>query len=115
MATRPVTLLLTSVGRRVELVRHFLRYVEDHPGRLRVLATEIDPHAPAAQVMGDAVTIVPRTDDPAYVPTIVDLCRSEEVDAVLPLIDPDIAVLGDAEDVPLASVGPVESAMVSDK
>ena len=115
MATRPVTLLLTSVGRRVELVRHFLRYVDDHPGRLRVLATEIDPHAPAAQVMGDAVTIVPRTDDPAYVPTIVDLCRSEGVDAVLPLIDPDIAVLGDAEDVPLASVGPVESAMVSDK
>lgn len=115
MSSRPVTLLLTSVGRRVELVRHFLQYVESHPGRLRVLATEIDPHSPAAQVMGDAVTIVPRTNDPAYVPTIVELCRTEQVDAVLPLIDPDIAVLGDVADVPLASVGPVESAMVSDK
>lgn len=115
MSSRPVTLLLTSVGRRVELVRHFLEYIESNPGRLRVLATEIDPHSPAAQVMGDAVTIVPRTNDPAYVPTIVELCRTEHVDAVLPLIDPDIAVLGDVADVPLASVGPVESAMVSDK
>lgn len=115
MATRPLTLLLTSVGRRVELVRHFLQYAEHNPGRLRVIATEIDPHSPAAQVMGDEVRIVPRTDNPAYVPTIVDLCRSEQVGAVLPLIDPDISVLGEAHEVPLASVGPAAAAMVSDK
>lgn len=115
MAPRPVTFLLSSVGRRVELVRLFLRYMEENPGRLRVLATEIDPHSPAAQVMGDAVRIVPRTDDPAYVPTLVELCRAEGVDAVLPLIDPDIAVLGGVTEIPLASVGASEAAMVSDK
>lgn len=115
MTPRPLTLLLTSVGRRVELVRHFLQYVDDNPGKLRVLATEIDPHSPAAQVMGDAVRIVPRTDDPSYVSTIVDLCRNEQVDVVLPLIDPDISVLGVIAEVPLASVGPDEAEMVSDK
>lgn len=115
MATRPVTLLLTSVGRRVELVRHFLHYVEQNPGRLRVLATEIDPHSPAAQILGDSVRIVPRTNDPDYVATITDVCRTEQVTAVLPLIDPDVAVLAGADEVPLASVGVDAAAMVSDK
>lgn len=116
MPTRPVTFLLTSVGRRVELVRHFLRYMEDNPGRLRLLATEIDPHAPAAQVLGDVVRLVPRADAPDYVSTMAELCEHEQVDAVLPLIDPDIAVLGAAGvGVPLASVGPDEAEVVSDK
>lgn len=111
----PVTLLLTSVGRRVELVRLFLRYIEQNPGRLRVIGTEIDIHAPAAQALGNAIRIVPRTDNPRYVDTITDLCAAEGVDAVLPLIDPDIAVLGAAKGVPLASVGQDEARMVSDK
>lgn len=96
-------------------MRHFLNYRERNPRRLRLLATEIDPLAPAAQVMGDTVRIVPRTEHPDYVGVIVELCESEQVDAVLPLIDPDIAVLGAAKGVPLASVAAPEAAIVSDK
>lgn len=100
----------------MELVRHFLRYMEENPGRLRLLATEIDAHAPAAQALGDVVRIVPRVDAPNYVSTLTDLCSREQVDAVLPLIDPDIAVLGaGGVGVPLASVGPNEAEVVSDK
>lgn len=112
----PVTFLFTSVGRRVELMRHFLAYQEQHPDRLRVLGTEIDPHAPAAQVLGEAVTIVPRVDDPSYPETMAEICHSQRVDAAFPLIDPDIPRLGrDDVEVPLASVTPAAAEMVSDK
>ena len=112
----PITFLFTSVGRRVELMRHFIAYQEAHPDRLRVLGTEIDPHAPAAQVLGDAVTIVPRVNDPSYPKVMAELCQSEGVDAAFPLIDPDIPRLGsDDVAVPLASVTPEAAEMVSDK
>ncbi|WP_158716363.1 ATP-grasp domain-containing protein [Blastococcus sp. Marseille-P5729] len=112
----PLTFLFTSVGRRVELLRHFQHYVEDHPGRLRILGTEIDVFSPAAQLLGDAIRLVPRSDDPSYSSAIADLCESEQVDAVFPLIDPDIAVLGGSTSrIPLRSVASNEAPMVSDK
>lgn len=117
MTRRAVTFLLTSVGRRVELVRHFLEVEAADPERLRVIGTEIDPYAPAAQLLGqDRLHVVPRVDDPGYAPHIRALCEDHDVNAVFPLIDPDIPALGAAgSGVPLAAVSPEMSEVVSDK
>lgn len=112
----PLKVLFTSVGRRVELIRHFLDHAESHPQDLRVLGTELDPFAPAAQLLGDAAIVVPRVDNPTYPQVIAALCEEHGVDVVYPLIDPDIPRLGVVgPSVPLASVNPAAAEMVSDK
>ncbi|WP_206445697.1 ATP-grasp domain-containing protein [Agrococcus sp. KRD186] len=110
-----MTVLFTSVGRRVELIRHFLEYASAHPEDLSVLGTEIDPFSPAAQVLKHAVIKVPRADDPAYLQVISDICHERGVNVIFPLIDPDVYTLGTASRLPLASVGPDAAVIVSDK
>lgn len=86
-------MLLTSVGRRVELVRLLDRAIADNDLPVRLISTDIDPLAPAAHLMGERARMVPKFRDPQFVPAITDICTAEHVDLVLPLIDPDIEVL----------------------
>lgn len=57
-----------------------------------IIATDINPLAPALQV-ADRAYIVPPISDPDYVPTLVKICRKEQIKLIFPLIDPDIPVL----------------------
>jgi carbamoyl-phosphate synthase large subunit len=92
MTGAPVNVLFTSVGRRVELVRAFRRAYAELGVQGRILAVDVDPLAPALGEC-DEVFMVPRTDEPHYVSTLVDLCARERIALVLPLIDPDVPVL----------------------
>lgn len=88
----PVNVLFVSAGRRVELLRLF-RQAYRHLGLSgRILAADIDPLAPALQE-ADARHLVPRVDDPGFVPALAEICRAEEVSLVFPLIDPVIPAL----------------------
>lgn len=92
-----VNVLLTSVGRRVELVRAFRRAYESLGFEGRVVATDVDDLAPAFQAV-DQTYIVPRYTDSDYVPALVDICRRENIDVIFPLIDPDIPLLAKHRD-----------------
>jgi len=87
-----VNVMFTSVGRRVELIRAFKKAYADLGLTGKIVATDIDPLAPALQEV-DRPYIVPRVSDPEYIPTLVKICSREQVDLVFPLIDPDIPVL----------------------
>jgi carbamoyl-phosphate synthase large subunit len=85
-------ILFTSVGRRVELVRVFRRAYESLGLQSNILAVDVDPLAPALQE-ADRSFLVPHLCDPAYISTLVNICRRESVKRIFPLIDPDIPVL----------------------
>lgn len=87
--TPVINLLFTSVGRRVELMRAFRDAFRSGGFEGRIVATDVDPLAPALQEV-DAKHLVPRTADPEFVPTLLEICRRESITAVFPLIDPDI-------------------------
>jgi carbamoyl-phosphate synthase large subunit len=87
-----VNVLFTSVGRRVELLRAFKQAYADLGISGNIVAVDIDPLAPALQE-ADRPCIVPRLADPAYIPTLAEICRREQVHLIFPLIDPDIPVL----------------------
>lgn len=87
-----VNILFTSVGRRVELLRAFKAAYVDLGITGNIIAVDIDPLAPALQE-ADRTYIVPRLSDPAYIPTLIQICRREQVHLIFPLIDPDIPVL----------------------
>jgi len=90
--SRTVNILFTSVGRRVELMHAFRRAYETLGLDGKIVATDIDPLAPALQVV-DCPYVVPRVTSPDYVATLVEICRNDQVNQVFPLIDPDIPVL----------------------
>lgn len=89
---RPVNVLFTSAGRRVELLAAFRRAYDALGLAGHIVAVDIDPLAPALQV-ADRSFIVPRLRAPGYIPALVKICRREQVSLVFPLIDPDIPVL----------------------
>ena len=81
--------LMLSVGRRGELLKQFRQSMS--PGS-RLIATDMSPYAPALY-FADAQYLVPRIDDPAYLDTILDICRKEDIQVVTTFIDPEIQLL----------------------
>lgn len=86
------TTLLTSVGRRVELVRLF----RDAYARLgiegRIVATDLSPLAPALAFV-DKGYITPRVSDAGYLGVLEEIVAREGANLIFPLIDPEIPVL----------------------
>jgi carbamoyl-phosphate synthase large subunit len=105
-ADRPagVTVLLTGVGKRYDIVAAFARHAT-------IVAADPSPLAPA-QYAAHVRRAVPRIDDPGYVAALEALCDELGVDVVLPLTDLDIEILARAreEDTLPALVPPPEAA-----
>jgi carbamoyl-phosphate synthase large subunit len=115
-----INIAFTSVGRRVELLRLFRRAYQDLGLDGRIIALDIDPLAPALQV-ADGRYIVPRLDDPDFIPTLAQICRREHVNLILPRIDADLLVLCKGRQeieqtgARLAMVSPEAAALACDK
>ena len=86
-----MNILFCSAGRRVELLKDFRKSLSVGS---RIVATDMSPYAPAIY-MADAHYLVPAIRDEAYLPTILDICRRERIDAITTLIDPEIEILAE--------------------
>ena len=98
-----MNILLTSVGRRVELVRAFHAAYQSLGMRGEIIGIDIEPLAPALHECNRSY-VVPRLNDPSYASVLIDICRREKVSLVFPLIDPDITNLAGLES-QLSAVG----------
>ena len=88
----PVTVLISSAGRRVELLRGFRRAlgaVGAAPGR--VVATDCSWYSSAFHDADEAF-VVPRLGDPEFVPRLLELCVKHRVDLIVPTIDTEMPV-----------------------
>ncbi len=94
---RPITVLFTSAGRRVELLRAFRAAFRGLGVSGRIIATDVNPLSPALRE-ADQTIRVPRTGDPAFVDAIETAIVRERVHLVFPLIDPDIPILSAARE-----------------
>jgi carbamoyl-phosphate synthase large subunit len=83
-----VSVLLTGVGKRYDIVAAFAQHDT-------TIAADPNPLAPA-QYAAHHRRAVPRIDDPAYVPALADLVAEHDVGAVIPLTDLDLEVLARA-------------------
>lgn len=84
-----MNILFCSAGRRVELLKDFRKSLSEGS---RIIATDMSPYAPAIY-MADAHYLVPSIFDEDYLPTILDICTRESIQAVTTLIDPEIEIL----------------------
>jgi carbamoyl-phosphate synthase large subunit len=92
-----MTILFTSAGRRVALIRAFYRAFETLGISGRVVATDLSATAPALYAV-DRGCIVPPVTSPEYIEVLEAICRSEDVTAIIPTIDPDLPVLAAARE-----------------
>jgi len=87
-----MNVLLTSVGRRFELLRAFRNAYDDLELAGNIVVTDIDPLAPALK-LADRIYMVPRVTDPNLVEELEEITRRENIDLIVPLVDRDIPVL----------------------
>jgi carbamoyl-phosphate synthase large subunit len=83
--------LFTCVGMRVDIVTAFRR------AGATTIAADASPLAPALYA-ADAYALVPRKDDPAYIPALADIVAAHGVDLVVPVTDIDQTVVSERRD-----------------
>jgi carbamoyl-phosphate synthase large subunit len=84
-----MNILILSAGTRNKIVQYFKR---TFAGAGSVIATDMSELAPAIYE-ADAYHIVPAMSTPGYIDVIIDICKKENIDAVLSLIDPELSLL----------------------
>lgn len=90
--SKQINLLLTSVGRRVELVQAF-RSAADRLGiKLTIIGADISDTAPALAYC-DETLIVPRISNPEYIPALLRACEERKISSLVPTIDTDLLLL----------------------
>jgi len=89
---RPVTLLFTCVGRRVELLQAFRAAARRLKTRLRLVGVDSDLTAPALPCVDEPV-IVPRATEPGYIDAVLDAVRTHSAAVLIPTTDTDLEVV----------------------
>lgn len=84
-----MNILITSAGRRTKLIEYFKN---EFKGEGNVIVTDCDNLAPTLYI-ADKSYIVPRIDDENYISTIKEICKKEDIDGILSLIDPELNLL----------------------
>lgn len=85
-------ILFTSVGRRVELMQSFREAAAALNIELKIFGADITDTAPAL-LFCDETVIVPRIKSDEYIPSLIDVCKKENIDALIPTIDTDLLIL----------------------
>lgn len=89
-----MNIMILSSGSNCKLVEYFKR-IEN--GWDRVMTTDCSPYAPTAY-RSDAHFVVPPFASPDYLPLILELCKREKADAVLPLREDELEIIADARE-----------------
>ena len=84
-----MNILILSAGTRNKVVQYFKQAVGTTG---KVVATDMSKIAPAIYE-ADKFYQVPRMTDPGYIDVIFDICRKEQIQAMLTLIDPELSLL----------------------
>jgi carbamoyl-phosphate synthase large subunit len=90
----PLNVLVSSAGRRVGLMNLFRAALNVLARSGTIIATDVSPLAAAWQT-ADVRCLVPRCNEPEFVPRLLDICREHSVRLVVPTIDPELPVLAE--------------------
>jgi carbamoyl-phosphate synthase large subunit len=89
---RPLNFLISSAGRRGELVAILRRTLTDLGREGEVFCVDRSPLS-AAGHLSDGFDLVPSVDDPTFISALWEVCLRREVTHVIPTIDTELPVL----------------------
>ena len=84
-----MNILILSAGTRNKIVQYFRKELN---GEGKVIATDCSNLAPAIYE-ADGYYIVPRITDENYINIILDICKKENIDTLISLIDPELSLI----------------------
>lgn len=84
-----MNILLLSCGTRNKVVQYFKKELA---GKGKVFATDCSELAPALYE-ADKYFVVPRINEDGYIDKILNICRENNINGVLSLIDPELSLL----------------------
>lgn len=90
-----MNILITSAGTRNKIIQYFKKELSRIDGK--VIAADNSELAPALYD-ADKFYLVPKIDDPNYIDKLLDICKKEQIDGVLALIDPELSLLAKNKD-----------------
>ncbi len=88
-----MNILITSVGRRVSLVRAFQKELKEAFSQSKVFVTDFNPKLSAACYVADQYFEVPRIDDTSYIEILIELCQANDIVLIIPTIDTELLLL----------------------
>jgi carbamoyl-phosphate synthase large subunit len=92
---KPLNVLITAASRRVPLMRAFQTALRDLGIHGRVIVTDVNALSPAVH-LADRWHKVPLAKDPGYIDAVLAICRAEQVGLVIPTIDDELVLFGQA-------------------
>lgn len=85
-------ILFTSSGRRVSLIKHFKEVYKIQNISGGIITADLKDSAPTAFI-SDKHYLVPKVNSPFYVQELLAICKHEDIDLVIPLIDTELLLL----------------------
>lgn len=89
---KKISILFTSVGRRVELVQAFSSAAKKIGVELCLCGADLSEVAPALYFCNKKI-VSPRISDPGYIDFLLSVCEEYKVDMLIPTIDTDLLLL----------------------
>lgn len=87
-------ILFSSVGRRVELMQCFKAAADELGTDLIIYGADASITAPAMYFC-DKQYVVPRISSPNYISALLEICRNENIEILIPTIDTDLMLLSE--------------------
>lgn len=89
-------ILFTGTGRRVELIQAFRNAALVLNKAIKIYGADMTDSAPALAYC-DFTRLVCGMREDGYIPQLLDICRKDNIDLVIPTIDTDLQVLADSK------------------
>ena len=90
-----LNILISSAGRRGQLIECFRDAGRGLGVDVKIWAADMQPELSAACQLADGVFRVPRCDAPDFVSTLLAACAEQNIQLIVPTIDPELAVLSE--------------------
>jgi carbamoyl-phosphate synthase large subunit len=90
-----ITVLVSSAGRRVELIRCFRADAEELGIELRVVATDMQPNMSSGCKEADKSYAVSGCARPMFIAEMLKVCSDEQVDLLIPTIDTELLLFSE--------------------
>lgn len=98
MTAEPLKIIVSSAGRRVELLQCFRSSAAEMGIPLHVIGCDVAPELSSACHVADSSFKVPPCSQPEFVPTLAEIARREGASLIVPTIDPELLPLAEAAD-----------------
>ena len=90
-------ILFTGIGRRIELVQAFRQAALNLNIELKIFGADMAGTAPALAFC-DFTRKICGMKEPQYIDELLDICKTDNIDIVIPTIDTDLLVLAHSKD-----------------